>query len=146
MIGIGQQRSSPAHTAGHTTRHSLGAEKMTTVTTNKIDQLKSQFSLTDYECDILNKVVDQADQAALVVTKSVAKNGMNTFYKVGFILNGRILNITKLISKITSFKINKDCNLVVKACGTCPDYTLSNGIYRALINGSSTQTFNYDVF
>ena len=27
MIGIGQQRSSPAHTAGHTTRHSLGAEK-----------------------------------------------------------------------------------------------------------------------
>ena len=24
--------------------------------------------------------------------------------------------------------------------------TLSNGIYRALINGSSTQTFNYDVF
>ena len=28
MIGIGQQWSSPAHTAGHTRRHSLGAEKM----------------------------------------------------------------------------------------------------------------------
>ena len=39
MIGIGQQRSSPAHTAGHTTRHSLGAEKMMTTFYTKKDEI-----------------------------------------------------------------------------------------------------------
>ena len=44
MIGIGQQRSSPAHTAGHTTRHSLGAEKMTTLTFNMQEKMTALFN------------------------------------------------------------------------------------------------------
>ena len=114
--------------------------------TNNIAQLQSQFSLTEYETDILKQVVNQADNNTLVISKNVAKNGMKTFYKVGFILNGKILNITHIISKITKFKMNKDCNLVVGISGTCSDYTLANSIYRALVDKTSTQKFNYDVF
>ena len=40
MTSIGQQRSSPAHTAGHTTRHSLGAEEMTNLTTMTAEDAK----------------------------------------------------------------------------------------------------------
>ena len=42
MIGIGQQRSSPAHTAGHTTRQSLKVNRMETMFNAKDLKLAQQ--------------------------------------------------------------------------------------------------------
>ena len=108
--------------------------------------IEKSLSNLSSSIDYVDSRVNQVDNNTLVISKNVAKNGMKTFYKVGFILNGKILNITHIISKITKFKMNKDCNLVVGISGTCPDYTLANSIYRALVDKTSTQQFNYDVF
>lgn len=85
--------------------------------------------LTNYEKEIIEKI---RGGQVLCVIKSISKSGMTRKMKFFTIdSKGELHRITHLISKTTSFKLDKNDCLIVKGCGMDMGFhVLSNFNYK----------------